>query len=112
MTEPAYVWNKDRIWVRLINMLIVGVLVHIATALMWFLFIAQFILTIVKGQENTKLASFGAALGEFFRQAFAFLSFASDDKPFPFSDWPSQPHPEESGSEQDLAPPADQVPNN
>lgn len=38
---------------------------------------------------NARLVSFGRSLGRYLQQIAYFLTFASEDTPFPFSDWPS-----------------------
>jgi len=42
------------------------------------------------GKANTDLQDFGARLGIYLKQIAEFVSFASDEKPFPFSDWPER----------------------
>jgi len=48
----------------------------------------QFVLAALSDAPNDRLASFGLSLGHYLRQLAHFLTFASEDVPFPFSDWP------------------------
>ncbi|WP_413437701.1 DUF4389 domain-containing protein [Sulfuriferula sp. GW1] len=36
-----------------------------------------------------RLVSFGRSLGRYLQQIAYFITFASEDTPFPFSEWPS-----------------------
>ena len=44
---------------------------------------------LVSDAPNLRLAAFGRSLGRFQSQIANFVSFASEDLPFPFTDWPS-----------------------
>ncbi len=49
----------------------------------------QFLITLLSDTPNARLASFGRSLGNYLRQIAAFLTFAAEEIPFPFSEWPS-----------------------
>ena len=52
-------------------------------------------------QTNDRLLRFGGELSDFLYQIFLYLTFNSEEKPFPFADWPGR---EDSGdSEADVA---------
>ncbi len=48
----------------------------------------QSIISVVSGEPNEALKDFGARLGIYIKQIAEFVSFNTDDMPFPFSDWP------------------------
>ena len=50
--------------------------------------VIQFIFSLVTGANNTNLREFGDSLGRYIQQMVAFLTYNSDDKPFPFTPWP------------------------
>lgn len=89
MTDKHFVWNKENIWLRLLYMVIIGFGVYISVILTWLLVFLQFVLTLVSGEPNTNLLKFGSGLSQYIQQGFQFLSFNSEEKPFPFQDWPS-----------------------
>ena len=76
--------NKNN-WVRLVYMLIYGVALHIAGIIMWLLCTVQFIITMIFGQDNENLRKMAATITEYIHQALHFVSYNSDDKPFPFA---------------------------
>lgn len=89
MTEKHFAWNKENIWLRLLYMVIIGFGVYISVILTWLLVFLQFVLTVVSGEPNANLLKLGSGLSQYIQQGFLFLSFNSEEKPFPFQDWPS-----------------------
>jgi Domain of unknown function (DUF4389) len=53
--------------------------------------VIQFLFTVFSGQTNDNLRYFGASLALFVYQALLFVTYNSDDKPFPFAPWPTPP---------------------
>lgn len=51
--------------------------------------LVQTVLNIFSGEPSTSIKVFGKSLGIYLQQISEFLSYASDEKPFPFSDWPT-----------------------
>ena len=51
--------------------------------------IVQFALVLIFGRDNENLRNLGQGLGKWVYQAIMFLTFNSDDKPFPFDEWPA-----------------------
>ena len=50
--------------------------------------ILQILFLLLSGARNERLAGFGASLAVYSYELVAYLTFASEDQPFPFSDWP------------------------
>jgi len=50
--------------------------------------LAQLVLTLLAGRRNEDLARFGGGLARYARQLIEYLTFVTDQPPFPFSDWP------------------------
>lgn len=86
-------------WVRLLYMLIYGVMLHLAGIAMWILCTVQFVCTLIFGKDNDSLRRLAASLIDFIQQALQFVSYNSDDKPFPFAD-------DKTATAQDKAPDA------
>ncbi|WIO75545.1 DUF4389 domain-containing protein [Porticoccaceae bacterium LTM1] len=76
------------VWIRLIYMVIFGLLMMLARAVIWVVVALQFILVLVTGKDNDNLRNLGQGLGKWVYQGVLFLSFNSEEKPYPFSDWP------------------------
>lgn len=76
-------------WQRLIYMLVFAVLLHVASLTMWVLVALQFLFSLFTGKDNADLRSLGAAIGTYIHQTLDFLTYNTEEKPFPFSPWPS-----------------------
>jgi len=46
------------------------------------------VLVLVSDAPNARLCTFGQGLGRYLRQIADFVTFATEEAPFPFSDWP------------------------
>lgn len=58
----------------------------------WFLLVLsalQFIVLMITGRVNPELRSFNLGLLQYLMELFAFISFARDDRPFPFGPFPT-----------------------
>ena len=75
-------------WIRLAYMVLFALLVMAARLLVSIVVIVQFALVLVFGRDNENLRNLGQGLGKWVYQAIMFLTFNSDDKPFPFDEWP------------------------
>jgi hypothetical protein len=75
-------------WIRLAYMVLFALLVMAARLLVSIVVILQFALVLVFGRDNENLRNLGQGLGKWVYQAIMFLTFNSNDKPFPFDEWP------------------------
>ena len=50
--------------------------------------VEPFLLVLFTGTGNANLRAAGEGIARWTQQAYLFLSFASDEKPYPFQDWP------------------------
>jgi hypothetical protein len=90
MSDPK---NKDAIvhqLIRLVFMVVFGLLLQVAIMVLWPVVVLQFALAIITGSDNEQLRGFAKSLGIFVHQTLDFLTYNSDEKPFPFKDWPSR----------------------
>lgn len=76
-------------WLRLLFMLLFALLFQVATVVMWVLVALQFLFSLITGQDNKNLRSFGDSLSAYIYQTLKFLTYVSEEKPFPFADWPA-----------------------
>lgn len=86
-TTPA---EKRSLWVRVLLMLLMGLAFHIAVTILGAVALVELLFAAISDGPNERLQHFGRGLGQYLRQITDFLSFASEDVPFPFSDWPSE----------------------
>ena len=81
-------WKDRMTWKRGLSMLLVGLVFWVAEFLLLVTAVVQFGFVLFSGERNERLLDFGEGLSRLFYEAAAYLTFASDDRPFPFSDWP------------------------
>jgi len=53
-----------------------------------FVVLIQFGFLLITGQVNANLKGFNTEVGSFLTDLIKYLSFQTDEKPFPFRDWP------------------------
>ena len=75
-------------WVRGLFILLFAFLLLIARIVTAAVVVIQFIFTVLSGKTNDNLRDFGASLAQFIFQTLLFVTYNSDDKPFPFRPWP------------------------
>ncbi len=76
-------------WLRLIFMaLYFFVLNAIAIPLMGLLIAVQFLFALITGSPNQAVTEFCSSLSQAIHQSLEFLTYNSEQKPFPFADWP------------------------
>ena len=80
--------SKRNIWMRGFYMLLMAFIFHVAGTVMFVIAVIQFILALLDNTPNGRLVAFGRSLGRHLQQTAYFLTFASEEIPFPFSDWP------------------------
>lgn len=80
--------NAD-VWMRLLFIVILYVLYGVAKVVLFFTVVFQFLATLFTGNTNERLLVFGKQLSQYIYQLVQYLTYTSDDKPFPFADWPA-----------------------
>ena len=79
----AETWVRGLYILMFVFMLVVARFVTVAVVVIQFLF------TVFTGQTNDNLRNFGASLARYVYGCLLFVTYNSDDKPFPFSEWPA-----------------------
>jgi Domain of unknown function (DUF4389) len=87
---PVTTPEHRSVWVRGLMMILMAMAFQLAATLLCFDAIVQFVLALVNSGPNPRLSDFGKGLGRYLRQIADFVSFGTEDAPFPFSDWPSE----------------------
>lgn len=89
MNEHIHAASGSRsLLLRALFMLLMMLAYQLSITLLFILALIQFVIVLVNGGPNARLASFGRSAGTYLKQVVQFLTFASEDVPFPFSDWP------------------------
>ncbi len=80
--------NKRSIWVRGLFMLLTAFAFQVCATVLCIVTVIQFVVMLLNGAPNARLVSFGRSLGRYFQAIVNFLTFGTEEIPFPFSDWP------------------------
>ena len=87
MPDSSDAVTQRSIWLRVLLMLLMAVAFQLAATVLCALAVLQFVLALVS-VPNARLRHFGSTLGRYLGQIASFVSFASEETPFPFNDWP------------------------
>jgi hypothetical protein len=80
--------KQSSVWVRIILMVAFAVVLYPVFLVLLVLMIAQMLFVIITGESNANLRSLGVALSAYVFQIVQFMSYVTDTKPFPFSEFP------------------------
>lgn len=75
-------------WLRFLFMVLFAIILGVVGYVMTAVVVLQFIWGLVTGEGNDKLRQFGSSLSQYIYQTLRFLSYNTEEKPFPFADWP------------------------
>ena len=75
-------------WIRLLFMILFAVVLYVAGIVVGVLVLVQFLFALITGSDNTNLRQLGDSLTQYIAQTLRFLTYNSNEKPFPFADWP------------------------
>jgi hypothetical protein len=75
-------------WVRVLYMVLFGVAFYVAEFVLIVVVVVQLVAKLIGGKTLAQLDRFGAQLAAYFREVSAFLTYASERRPFPLAPWP------------------------
>ena len=67
--------------------------------LIFFVVMFQFVYSLLTGSRNEKLVNLGYSLSTYVYQIMSYLTFNTEEHPYPFSDWPKKETKIDSGGE-------------
>jgi Domain of unknown function (DUF4389) len=89
MTDNALVTIEPRrLWLRALKMLLLFIAFYLAAWVLVAVALLQLGFAIFSDAPNPRLQGFGRSVGRYLAQISAFVTFATETVPFPFSDWP------------------------
>ncbi|KJK14353.1 DUF4389 domain-containing protein [Pseudomonas sp. BIGb0427] len=94
MNDSSNQTQRESIILRVLWMLVFLVVWQLAELLLGGLVLVQLIYRLIYGAPSASLMNFGDSLSQFLAQIGRFGSFHSDQKPWPFADWPTPRAPE------------------
>lgn len=80
--------KKKSTWMRLLYMIVFAVLFNIAELAIIVVVIIQFITKLFTGGVHQRLQEFGDSAAQYIGEIIRFMTFQSEDLPYPFGDWP------------------------
>ena len=87
-------------WLRGFFIIIFAFIYSIAEIVLAAVVFFQFLTTLFTGSKNERLLEFGNNLSTFIYQIVKYLTYNSDDKPYPFDEWPGSASKEERKGEE------------
>lgn len=84
--------TRRGIWLRLCFMIIMIVAFSMAEIIVFAVVAFQFLSSLITARTNDQLIRFGRNLARYIQQIVAYLTFATEDIPYPFMNWPDEPH--------------------
>lgn len=82
--------KSKAVWLRLFFMLVVLFLYSVSRVVVGAVIVLQFFWVLLSGRKNAQLAGLGQALATYTYQIVRYLTFVTDERPFPFDvPWPS-----------------------
>lgn len=79
--------KKIETWKRIIFMLIYAVIDSMVKLLLWLVVLLQVGSVLLTGSTNPNILGFGRSLSTYHYHILLFLTFNTEQLPFPFSDW-------------------------
>lgn len=94
MSEPEKQLERESMGLRILWMLVFVVVWQLAEILLGAVVLLQLGYRIFYGAPSAALLGFGDSLSQYLAQIGRFGTFNSDDKPWPFADWPTPAAPQ------------------
>ncbi len=80
---------KDKeTWLRFVYLVVLGIAYYLVVTLVFVTSLFQFLARLFSGSSFKSVAQFGRNLTDYQSQLALFLTFAADEKPFPFAPFP------------------------
>ena len=78
-------------WIRLIHMIVLIVAFNIALLIIGVVVVFQFLSKLLTGNANENLKASGAQIGLYLCCIVRFITFETEDMPYPFAPWAAMP---------------------
>jgi len=82
--------TSTNIWQRGLYMFLFAILLGVAKFVAFAVIVLQFLTILFTDTPNQRLLKFGNSLSRYTYQVMLFLTFNSEEHPYPFSDWPNE----------------------
>lgn len=85
----ANVKNVDT-WIRGLFIIIYGVIFYVLVGIIWLVVIFQFIMKVITANLNPNVMNFSGGLTRYAFQILQYVTFQSEERPWPFGPWPAE----------------------
>ena len=75
-------------WLRGLFIIVFGVIFYVLYIVIWLVVVLQFLTKVLTGDLNRNLSDVSRNLTNFASQILLYITFQSEERPFPFSPWP------------------------
>lgn len=75
-------------WLRALYIILFAIINYFVQMVSWAVALFQFILVLITDKPNQRLLQFSQNLGKYMANIIHYISYNTEEKPFPFSDWP------------------------
>lgn len=82
--------QDSSVWKRLLFMLLFGFLYSVAEVVLFAVIVFQFLTVLLTGNKNDRLLDLGDQISTYIYQALRYLTYNTEQRPYPFSDWPDR----------------------
>ncbi len=104
MKEETVKSYKDKsVWMRGLYMLIFMLLLGVAEFVSFVVILIQFLTVLFTAETNEKLVRFGKSLSLYQYDVMLFLTYNSEDHPYPMGEWPEAAEKTEVAETADIA---------
>ncbi len=80
--------KQSSTWKRGLYILLFSICYQLAAAILFVIIVFQFALKLLTDDTNAELRLLSRRLGSYLYQLIQFMSFNSNDKPYPYGSWP------------------------
>ncbi len=91
--------NCEGLILRILWMVLFVLVWQVAELVLLAVVVVQLVYRLFKGRPNVDVMNFGDSLSQYLAQIGRFGSFHSNEKPWPFTDWPTPREPQGEGAE-------------
>lgn len=80
--------SRTETWIRLLYMMLFAVIYSFAGVVLGAIVLLQFGFVLFTATRNPHLLRVGASMSLFLYQILLYITYNTDERPFPFSEWP------------------------
>lgn len=89
-SDSTFKMTRKETAIRFLFALLFSAIYSVSELVVFSLAVLQFGFQFILGESNDKVASFSRCLNKYIFQVLQYVTLNEEDKPFPFSDWPSE----------------------